>query len=295
MKVFDKTTLDEIIPFKKRMTGTERVLYFYIENKIITDKVFNKSTRGTIDLTNFRDITFKNCEFNYVSFNNANFCNFIDCSFKSCIFKNLSDTLIENCVFTKDSYVTSGSIISGNCTFTNCKGLNFNGELRSNTITVSNCNEWDIFTKTIVKKQLERQQYLEEQKELRKNLKYGYKVVKVPVLIKLSFPEDAIVVNLDKDKHRASKAKVESIHMVKDFEGEGVTNYPYFNYAKAKLDYKVGEVIYPDFFGDNVLNCGHGIHFCTNLDNLINNGDVHSMQIKDSFIKLFNEVNNENV
>ena len=88
---------------------------------------------------------------------------------------------------------------------------------------------------------------LEEEKELRAKLKYGYKVVFAPVLVKLSFPDDAELVNLKSSKSRANKAFVESVTMLKNFEGEGVTNYSYSDI----LNYKVGEVVYPDKFDNN--------------------------------------------
>ena len=40
---------------------------------------------------------------------------------------------------------------------------------------------------------------IKKQEELRKNLKYGYKVVYAPVLVKLSFPENAKVINIDRN------------------------------------------------------------------------------------------------
>lgn len=101
-------------------------------------------------------------------------------------------------------------------------------------------------------------------KEFRESKKYGYKIVEARFLVKLSFPEDAELVNVNEDKSRADKAFVESVKLLKEFDGGGVTNYDY-----SIANYRVGEEIYPDYFDDDVNNkCGHGIHFCVDPEYL---------------------------
>nr|DAM35296.1 MAG TPA: hypothetical protein [Bacteriophage sp.] len=91
-----------------------------------------------------------------------------------------------------------------------------------------------------------------------KKIKTGYKVIYMPVLVKLSFPEDTKFVNFG-THCRSNKAFVESVKYIKEFEGKGVTNYRY-----KKCNYKVGEIVYPDKFDVNLDSCSHGINFYEN-------------------------------
>lgn len=86
----------------------------------------------------------------------------------------------------------------------------------------------------------------------------GWKVVK-EFLVKLEIPEDAERSSAFGNKCRCSKARVLEISNITTGESiSSVTNYS-FNQA---LEYKVGEMVYPDYFDKNRFKeCSNGIHF----------------------------------
>lgn len=283
MIVIDKNTQERL---GIDSSGTKIVKFLTINSKTIKNLQFGTSSRGTIK--ELDGITFEGCTFRYVTFSEVIKVNFTNCVFYKCMFDD-GDTL----------------------NFESCYGdFEFNGWSKYNILNIDKCdfrieymqrltnfnklNITDSPSLDSIKQQLEQQHLeylkkLEEEKELRANLKYGYKVVFTPVLVKLSFPDDAELVNLKLSKSRASKAFVESVTMIKDFEGEGVTNYSYSN----KLNYKVGEVVYPDRFDcDTNETCGHGIHFCVNPSNIP--GYASLGYAYEDFIELCDKINNEN-
>lgn len=285
MKIFDRKTNQEILPkIKSRSAGTDRVIecFLNVRGGNITDIIFGSTSRGYIEGEGLpRKIAFVNCCFKYVTFRNLSDCSFINCVFDKCEFYSVSDITMKNCngnccsQFYNSNYTTYS--ISGTCVFENCCGMYFNENIDPNTnITVKNTPELTKLLDGLEEKRRLAEEARLKNLELRKSIKYGWKVVNAPVLVKLSFPDDAELVNLDKDKSRASVAVVESIHVVNDFGAEGVTNRAY-----SKCRYKVGERVYPDYFDSNPnQDCGHGIHFCLDIDNLKEYGNLTSQQVE---------------
>lgn len=176
-----------------------------------------------------------------------------------------------------DSIVTHSGTISGKCEFTNCHGIRFDCNVSPDAeLIVNDTPPLDDLLKYIEEKKRLAEEARLRNLELRKSVKYGYKIVDAPVLVKLSFPDEAELVNLDKDKSRASVARVESIHVVNDFGAEGVTNRSY-----KPCRYEVGQLVYPDSYDpDPNQDCGHGIHFCKDIESLQEYGNLTSTQIE---------------
>ena len=283
MIVIDKNTQERL---GIDSSGTKIVKFLTINSKTIKDLQFGTSSRGTINELN--GITFEGCTFRYVTFSEVIKVNFTNCVFYKCIFDD-GDTLnFESCY----GDIEFGSWSKFN--ILNVDKCDFRIEYMQRLTNFNKLNITDSPSLDSIKQQIEQQHLeylkkLEEEKELRAKLKYGYKVVFTPVLVKLSFPDDAELVNLKLSKSRASKAFVESVTMIKNFEGDGITNYSYSDI----LNYKVGEVVYPDKFDNNTNEtCGHGIHFCVNPGNIpsyVSLGHAY-----DDFLKLCDEINNEN-
>ena len=87
-------------------------------------------------------------------------------------------------------------------------------------------------------------------------------------LIQLLIPEDAKRSSATTNKCRCSKAKVLSITSL-DGESayESVVNKSY----NSHVEYKVGEMVFPDSFDENRWDeCSHGIHFFINKQDAIN-------------------------
>ena len=80
-------------------------------------------------------------------------------------------------------------------------------------------------------------------------------------IVKLLIPEDAKRSSATTNKCRCDKAKVLEITSMETNEHlDEITNTEY-----AACVYKVGEMVYPDFFDDYRWNeCSHGIHFFIN-------------------------------
>ena len=77
-------------------------------------------------------------------------------------------------------------------------------------------------------------------------------------LVKLEIPEDAKRSSATTHKCRCSKAKVLAITNLKETESFDEV----FNGNYAPLTYKVGEMVYPDWFNEDRWDeCSHGIHF----------------------------------
>ena len=87
-------------------------------------------------------------------------------------------------------------------------------------------------------------------------------------LIKLEIPEDAKRLSSVSMKCRCDKARVLSVwNMRLEEEVSEVINHAY---GHGTL-YKVGEMVYPDFFDEERWNeCSHGIHFFINKQDAIN-------------------------
>lgn len=280
MKIFDRTTDTEIFPRTKlKSAGTDRVIECFLKTQgdDIINIIFGTTSRGCINGGNLpRNLVFNGCEFNYVNFKKMSDCTFINCNFKKCTFIGLTNVTMKDCTGF-DSDINYSSIISGKCEFTNCHGIRFDCNVSPDIeLTFNNTPALDELLEHIE----ERKRVVEEARlrnlELRKSVKYGYKIIIAPVLVKLSFPDDAELVNLDKDKSRASVARVESIHVVNDFGAEGVTNESY-----KPCRYEVGQLVYPDSYDpDPDQNCGHGIHFCKDIESLQEYGSLTSKQIK---------------
>ncbi len=281
MKIFDRTTNKEILPrVKSRSAGTDRVIECFLKTRgaEISNIIFGSTSRGYVDGEGLpRNIVFNGCKFNYVCFCRISDCTFINCEFYKCEFReNLSNITMRDCSGT-GSIADCSSYISGNCEFTDCDGIIFSGrvDLDANVVA-KNTPSLERLLASIEKQRKLTEESRLKSLELRKSVKYGYKVVNAPVLVKLSFPDDAELVNLDKDKSRASVAMVESIHVINDFGAEGVTNRQY-----KRCEYRVGELVFPDRYDPNPnQDCGHGIHFCKNIENLREYGSLTSEQIE---------------
>ena len=85
-------------------------------------------------------------------------------------------------------------------------------------------------------------------------------------LIKLEIPEDARRCSATSIKCRCDKAKVLSITNIESGETVDVIT----NINEKECVYKVGEMVYPDYFDDNRwIECSHGIHFFINKQSAI--------------------------
>lgn len=245
-------------------TGTKIVQFLTLNSNTIKDLEFGTTSRGIIRDT--QNVIFENCNFNYVTFADIRKASFKNCHFFiKCEFAVYVDEIdFDNCH--GDIHLLSEyRSYFGKMNITSC---DFNVNASYTQLKLANIVDspsLNPIQEKIEQLRLEYELELEENRKLRESLKYGYKVVYAPILVKLSFPTDAELINLNKSKSRASKAKVESISIIKGFDGEGVTNYNYPDH----LNYKIGEIIYPDSFDDNPNeDCGHGIHFCVNPKNL---------------------------
>ena len=221
------------------------------------------------------NMTFKNCIFNncYLVLPSALF---INCTFNGCVFERIIDCTFKECKGSDNTiqkYSNYSNDISGEVIFKNCT-LSI---IQDNKIQIDPATELEITNspqlswvllkyKDVLKNNEEE---IKKQEELRKNLKYGYKVVYAPVLVKLSFPESAKVINLDCHKSKSNCAYVESAQLI----GENTINVDSVTNFKFKpLTYKVGENVYPSGFDYDIY--GPGIHFVTDIENLPSATDV---------------------
>ena len=87
-------------------------------------------------------------------------------------------------------------------------------------------------------------------------------------LIKLLIPEDAKRCSATTYKCRCDKAQVLAITSLDEESSfDSVTNVAY----TPNIEYKVGEMVYPDKFdGDRWNECSNGIHFFINKQDAIN-------------------------
>ena len=247
----------------------------------ICNIIFGKSAIGWIHGKSIPEgIVFKECIFNRVFFGELTKVTFINCEFYTCTFRTfIKDIVMRDCKGASNVVNSSypNDNIYGVCEFINCSGIRFNGNINIDAkLTVENTPELDSLIDDLeeVKRKIEKDRL--KNLELRKPLKYGYKIVYTPVLVKLSFPDETEFVNLDKEKSRANMAMVESIHIINEFGSEGVTNHKY-----KRCDYKVGEIVYPDSFDRNPEEyCGHGIHFYTDIQDLCNLQRLTDKQIE---------------
>lgn len=282
MKIFDRTTGLEIFPrIKSRSAGTDRVIECFLKTRgeDITDITFGVTSRGCINGKILpKNVVFNRCKFCYVDFNEMSDCTFINCDFVNCDFLGLANVTMKDC---NGFGSLVSKTISGKCEFTNCCGIQFNYKNSINVphdadIISNNTPALDKLLKFIEEKKRLAEEARLKNLELRKSVKCGYKVVNAPVLVKLSFPDEAEIVNLDKAKSRASVAMVESVHIINDFGAEGVTNRSY-----KPCRYEVGQLVYPDSYDPNPdQDCGHGIHFCKNIEDLREYGNLTSKQIE---------------
>lgn len=272
MKIFDKESKNEIKPkSRSRVSGTDRVIECFLKAKgtDITNVIFGTTSRGRIDGREIPDgISFDNCVFNYVNFGTISECTFKNCHFNKCSFTSMRNVVLENCTgcHSEVRHSINMFILTGNCSFINCSGLEFNGYVDPNaTVKSINCLDLDIALARSEQKKKDIEDARRKSEELRKSIKYVYKVVDAPVLVKLSLPDEAEVVNLDKAKSRANMAFVEAVYPINYFGGEGVTNTNYSHYC----NYEVGKMVYPDSYDPNPnQECGHGIHFCKDINSL---------------------------
>ena len=88
-------------------------------------------------------------------------------------------------------------------------------------------------------------------------------------LVKLEIPASAKRCSATTERCRASKAKVLGIYTL---DGRKTNLKNILNRGtKLKLDYVVGETVYPDSFDENRWNeCSHGIHFFIDKQDAIN-------------------------
>lgn len=283
MKIFDRQTRNEIQPRTSRVSGSDHVRDQLVQHGSIKNIIFGSSARGTIaDIAYKSETVFENCKFNYVTFQRLANCAFINCEFYKCEIWNSADLRFDNCFTIADPvdfHSTTGAIEFYNCP--NFRVFFYRSDYgnmvkRPQIVSDGSCEAVEEYLDKI-KEQLRKEEEARILSDkIRAGLSYGYKVVPANVLVKLSFPQDAELVNLDKSKSRASKAFVESVRIINDFEGEGVTNKSY-----APLNYKVGEIVVPDDFDPNPgQDCGHGIHFCKDIKDLPGYTSISSEQAK---------------
>jgi hypothetical protein len=291
MKIFDKELESEIKPMSRsRISGTDRVIECFIKAKgaDITNVIFGTTSRGFIDGRKIPNgISFDNCVFNYINFKTISECTFKNCHFNKCLFASMRNIVLENCTgcYSKVSHYTNAFILTGNCSFINCNGLEFDGYIDLNaTIKSINCPDLDIALTRSEQRKKDIEDAKRKNDELRKSIKYVYKVVSAQVLVKLSLPDEAEIVNLDKDKSRANMAFVEAVYPINNFGGEGVTNTNY----NQNCNYEIGKMVYPDSYDPNPYQeCGHGIHFCKDINSLRTYCDLTSDQVE-SIKKMLN-------
>ena len=86
----------------------------------------------------------------------------------------------------------------------------------------------------------------------------GWKKVNMKYLVKIQIPEDAKRLSATTKKCRCDKAIVLDITSM-----DGETHFDeVVNYKYKETTYKVGEMVYPDFFDENRwCECSNGIHF----------------------------------
>lgn len=283
MKIFDKTTGNEIDLINRKVNGSNRVNKLACDgNGIIKDIIFGSTSRGIIDHDKiYYKPTFENCEFNYVNFINIDGYTFKNCVFNNCELIDSSNITLDSCSGNHTDIVPSEynlGNLKGTCTFINCDGFSFVGSCAPDAIVTAKDSPnaaWFLDKMESIKKL--REESLRKNEELRKQFKYGYKIVNARILVKLSFPDDAQLVKLDYEKSRASKAYVESIQILNDFGGEGVTNHE----NGPDTNYEVGQFVYPDSFDEDPNEtCGHGIHFCTDINKLKFYGNVTEQELK---------------
>lgn len=86
-------------------------------------------------------------------------------------------------------------------------------------------------------------------------------------LVKLEIPEDARRSSATKRKCRCDKAKVLAIT---DLDGENPIEAVVNDSYSTPLEYRVGEMVYPDSFDeDRWAECSHGIHFFVNRQDAV--------------------------
>lgn len=256
MRICNKLT-GELFPELNKFTGTKILEYLSKKDPYIKDIVFNLSTsKGKIDHANKCPLVFENCDFNYIDFYDLKDIIFKKCSFNMCNLYYLQQVIFEDCDYNYNSNVNK---LSGNITFNNV--IKF-GDLQN--IIESNANIKSINSPDLDRVLSRQAELYKETVKFIKDNKYGYKLVEVPVLVKLSFPEDSMIVNLEKEKCRASKAFVEDLIPITNCKN-GITNYSY-----VPTDYIKGQIVYPDQFDRSHIECGKGISFCKSISDLIN-------------------------
>lgn len=243
MKIFDKNTGEEIKFSENTNDDIFAQLLKKYNNKLrnlIIGIGVEEDCRGI-----FANVCFYNCTFNKIHFTCLKGANFTECTFlDSSIYR--ADTLT---MWRCDGYLTI-STLNGICGFNNCSGNIQIHDINTPYVSIIDCVNFDGISRKVesVKNKLSSD----------KKIKTGYKVIYMPVLVKLSFPEDTKFIEFG-THCRSDKAFVESVKYIKEFEGNGVTNYRY-----KKCNYKVGEIVYPDKFDVSLDSCSHGINFYEN-------------------------------
>ena len=262
MKVFNLKTQTQINSCSSRCSGTDMLMQLLVANKGngINDVQFGTTSRGKIEYSSPSEIILTGCRFNYVNFIKVKNFTFVDCYFNECEFDAAESLIFLNC----DGYIkTNYYSQTKDLLFKNCE-LYVDGLRFCSDVTIENCPRLEQIKQALEREKQEKLEAERKELELRKNLK-GYKIVEVPCLIELSFPDDARIVNLSKSKSKADKAKVERIIPITETD-KGITNYAY-----STCNYIEGEIAYPDSFSDSPIeDCGHGIHFCKNIMDVTN-------------------------
>lgn len=239
----------------------------YYNDSAFIDNVFNNYSLNR-SISYYR-ITFKNCHFSncYIR---LPYTLFVNCTFNGCTFERIIDCTFKECKGSENTiqkYSNYYCDISGTVTFENCAlSIILSRKIKIDSATkfkVVNSPQLSYLLLEYINTLNNNKKEEEKQKELRKDLKYGYKIVYAPVLVKLSFPESAKVVNLDIDSSKADCAYVESIQLI----GENTLNLDSVtNFKFQPLTYKVGENVYSNGFDYDIY--GPGIHFVTDIENL---------------------------
>lgn len=243
MKIFDKNTREEI-KFSENTNDDIFAQLLKKYNNKLKNLIIGIGVEENCNKT-FANVCFYNCTFNKINFTCFKGADFTECTFiDSSIFR--AETLT---MWRCDGSLTI-NILDGICNFNNYSGDIQIYDINTPYVSVINCVNF----KEIIKKVKSVKNTL----SLDKKIRTGYKVIYMPVLVKLSFPENTKFIEFG-THCRSNKAFVESVKYIKEFEGEGVTNYRW-----QPCNYKVGEMVYPDKFDASLDSCSHGINFYKN-------------------------------
>ena len=233
----------------------------YCKNSVFDGATIENSNLFNSNFTNsnFRSVSFKNTVANYTQFL---YCDFLNGSFYKIDFigADFTDAIINKCEFNKYNLksviINYVSMFGCSVSFTNLENVKF----------------VDTSIKYVSFKNNQNMPYASMSCPSDGSF-IGWKKVDNRYLIKLQIPEDAKRSSATYFKCRCDKALVLEITDLKnnDKSIKNITNTKAYNCYGSKVNYIVGEMVYPDSFDDNRWNeCSNGIHFFINKQDAIN-------------------------